>query len=249
MFAALSERYIEQPFRFGVLSRFPVRQVLAAAGRAAWRWRPDRRKCSEPGSSGVSVRGPAHPPPASTSAPPLPQPVLAGPIPIDLQPPLSAARADGPGVGADKCRTEYTDTEVADCVYGNPTAPTTVVLYGDSHAAMWLPAIRALADERDWRIVVALKPSCTFVDVTVWSTELRRAFTDVINGEPCTGEDHVRKPCDHVVAGTLNYQLADPTDQVLHDLPSGRTQWRHRWHVSGHLRTGWSCLPRRLITQ
>ena len=41
---------------------------------------------------------------------------------------------------ADGCHLNPPETEVPECVYGNPSSKTTVVLFGDSHAMQWFPA-------------------------------------------------------------------------------------------------------------
>lgn len=48
-----------------------------------------------------------------------------------------------------------------DCVYGHAGSETTVVLFGDSHATQWFPALEAIALERSWRLDVHAKSSCT----------------------------------------------------------------------------------------
>ena len=46
--------------------------------------------------------------------------------------------------------------------YGAPakTAKKTVVLYGDSHANMWLPAFEPIARAHHWKLVLFTKPGC-----------------------------------------------------------------------------------------
>ncbi|MFI2378976.1 SGNH hydrolase domain-containing protein [Streptomyces sp. NPDC018964] len=45
--------------------------------------------------------------------------------------------------------------------------PRTVVLFGDSHAAQWFPALRRLATVRGWKLVSLTKASCKVADVTI----------------------------------------------------------------------------------
>jgi len=52
------------------------------------------------------------------------------------------------------------------------------VLFGDSHAAQWFPAIEELATEHRWRLVSLTKASCPAADVGVWSPSLKRAYTE-----------------------------------------------------------------------
>jgi hypothetical protein len=77
---------------------------------------------------------------------------------------------------------------------------------------MWLPAIKALAAERDWRIVALIKPSCTFVELTVWSGELKRPFTECDQWRALAlAKIAADRPDIIFVAGTLNYRLATPS--------------------------------------
>ncbi len=46
------------------------------------------------------------------------------------------------------------------CVYGNPDAERTMVLYGDSHAASWFPLFNYVAEEFGWRLLSRTKSSC-----------------------------------------------------------------------------------------
>jgi hypothetical protein len=40
-----------------------------------------------------------------------------------------------------------------------------VVLYGDSHAAQWFPAMKAIAESRHWKLVTIIKSSCSPVNI------------------------------------------------------------------------------------
>jgi hypothetical protein len=64
------------------------------------------------------------------------------------------------------------------CVYGVPSSSRTVVLFGDSHAAQWFPALDRLAIERSWRLVSLTKALCGAVDHPVWNGNLRRAYPE-----------------------------------------------------------------------
>ena len=58
------------------------------------------------------------------------------------------------------------------------TRPVTVALVGDSHAAQWFPALDVLARRHDWRLVVFTKISCRFVDLPIYSRDLKREYTE-----------------------------------------------------------------------
>ena len=53
------------------------------------------------------------------------------------------------------------------CVFGPKSAKTTVVLFGDSHAAQWLPALAPLASANHFKLIVLWRASCHVADVNV----------------------------------------------------------------------------------
>jgi len=70
-----------------------------------------------------------------------------------------------PAVYGDNCHSNYGETESGECTYGDLTSKTTIVLYGDSHAAQWFPALEELANERGFKLVSLTKSACPSVDV------------------------------------------------------------------------------------
>jgi peptidoglycan/LPS O-acetylase OafA/YrhL len=89
-----------------------------------------------------------------------------------------AARSDRAAVYTDRCIAKPTDTELKRCVYGATESTQTVVLFGDSHAAHWLPAIEQVARERGWRVETLLKSACATADVSYFSLPLKRRYTE-----------------------------------------------------------------------
>jgi peptidoglycan/LPS O-acetylase OafA/YrhL len=70
-----------------------------------------------------------------------------------------------PAVYGDNCHSNYGETESGECTYGDLTSKTTLVLYGDSHAAQWFPALEELANEHGFKLVSLTKSACPSVDV------------------------------------------------------------------------------------
>jgi hypothetical protein len=100
-------------------------------------------------------------------------------VPSNLRPSLSLARDDLPPSYADGCHLQVADTEPRQgCWYGETGAATTVVLFGDSHAAQWLPALIHLAHLRHWRVLSLTKSSCGPADVLTYEESLKRAYTE-----------------------------------------------------------------------
>ena len=70
-----------------------------------------------------------------------------------------------PAVYGDDCHSNYGETESGECTYGDLNSATTIVLYGDSHAAQWFPALEQLANEKGFKLVSLTKSACPSVDV------------------------------------------------------------------------------------
>jgi peptidoglycan/LPS O-acetylase OafA/YrhL len=161
---------------------------------------PSPQPAGSPGTSASSG-------PVETVAPRLPPPT-GGPVPGDLIPSLAAARDDVPVIYDNGCHLSQPATTIAECAFGDVASSTTVVLIGDSHAAQWFPALERLATERSWRLVSLTKSSCTPAWITVWNTNLKRAYTE----------------CDDWRDGVLARVTAEHPDLVIvatsHPIPS-----------------------------
>ena len=72
------------------------------------------------------------------------------------------------------CLTKFGESTPRECVAGAAAATSTVVLFGDSHAAQWLPAMDAAAKQLDLRLVTMLKSACPATDVPSFSRKMRR---------------------------------------------------------------------------
>jgi peptidoglycan/LPS O-acetylase OafA/YrhL len=69
---------------------------------------------------------------------------------------------DIPAVYRKGCDPDRADARPQVCFFGDASHPqSTVVLYGDSHAAQWFPAVMEIADAQHWRLATIIKPGCT----------------------------------------------------------------------------------------
>ncbi len=64
--------------------------------------------------------------------------------------------------------------DVVQCEYGDRQSRTAAVLFGDSHAEHWFPAIELIANRRHWHLFTVLKASCPAARVQVYNTSLKR---------------------------------------------------------------------------
>jgi len=196
--AALTLRYLERPVRYARPLRVsPGRSltlggaVTAAAGAAVLLL---PALVPVPAGRGIPTAAPvAHPaghPPAAQSGGNAPSWAVAEahaaveaaaramPVPAGLSPPLTEAAGDKPSVFLDGCVRSWQEIGVPDCVSGDPTAATTVALVGDSHAAMWQPAMDMVAQQRKWRLVTMAKVTCPLQELPIISPYLGRQYSE-----------------------------------------------------------------------
>ncbi|SDE23318.1 acyltransferase family protein [Glycomyces harbinensis] len=101
-------------------------------------------------------------------------------VPANLTPSLEDAALDAPSIAAvDGCQTSRDSVEVkSECWYGDPDGEKTIVLFGDSHAAQWFPALNQLAEASGWRLLAMSKANCSVADVTEIDNKLEREYTE-----------------------------------------------------------------------
>jgi SGNH domain-containing protein len=115
----------------------------------------------------------------ASAAPELPKPGTAAQVaalvsasssietlPSKLVPPLTQVPWDSPG-------TYYPVANracggVSKCIFGDTASEATIVLFGDSHAQMWLPALVPVAKAAGDRLVLVWEPGCPAATVSVW---------------------------------------------------------------------------------
>ena len=100
-------------------------------------------------------------------------------VPANLTPSLEGAKSSNSPTFYDGCMDSYLDSSVENCAFGDVSSPTSVVLFGDSHAAMWFPAVDAAANQHQWRLYNWTKATCPPLENTpIYSPVLGRNFTE-----------------------------------------------------------------------
>jgi peptidoglycan/LPS O-acetylase OafA/YrhL len=99
-------------------------------------------------------------------------------VPANLSPPLADAPADKPAVFVNGCLRSWLGTGQGECASGDVAAPRTMVAVGDSHAAMWQPALEQIATEQHWRLETMAKVLCPLLDLPTQSPYLGREYTE-----------------------------------------------------------------------
>ena len=79
---------------------------------------------------------------------------------------------------SDTCDVTRRDTTSTLCEFGNLDSDRTVVMFGDSHAAMWIPALDRIGKQNDWKVIQLTKPGCVAPDLQIWSNSLGREYAE-----------------------------------------------------------------------
>src|SRR5262249_51790537 len=68
--------------------------------------------------------------------------------------------------------------ELRQCELGDHQSSTTVVLFGDSHAGQWLPALEEVANQNHFRLIAMERSSCPVASVLIFSIALKREYSE-----------------------------------------------------------------------
>ena len=133
---------------------------------------------AHPGGGSARVAGPA-----SASLATLTRQIeaasQASKAPSSFEPPLVSIPSEtlhGPNI-PDRCVSIIKELGSDPCVLGDPSAPRTMVLLGDSQAMMWSTSFETLSKNEHWRFVLLGKDGCP-----PWLTPNLAGSA----GEPCT---------------------------------------------------------------
>jgi hypothetical protein len=110
------------------------------------------------------------------------------------------ARDDRPVVYRNGCQVMVeTQTTQPECLFGDKRARKSVVLFGDSHAAQWFPALESAASTRGYRFYAWSKSGCPWYEQTVWNNRTKTAYA----------------ACDEWRRGIFAKLKADPPDVLV----------------------------------
>lgn len=162
LIAWLLYRFIERPFLRARWARTaPSARVLVIAGVAS----------VVVALLAVSLAARSAQAPSSTDASASPIDVaaemveFAAQVPVNLRPSLEASSADLPEIYASGCHLPLGQEEFPECEYSEEGAEIQLVLFGDSHAAQWFPALMAM--DVPLRLQSRTKSSCPPFELTV----------------------------------------------------------------------------------
>jgi peptidoglycan/LPS O-acetylase OafA/YrhL len=70
-----------------------------------------------------------------------------------------------PIIYEDGCHANYGQVNTTKCLYGDKSSAKQIVLFGDSHAAQWFPAVEDIASNRGYQLFSFTKASCSAIDL------------------------------------------------------------------------------------
>lgn len=76
-----------------------------------------------------------------------------------------AAVMEKPKIYLDDCHVNNGETLSGECTYGDKSSDKTIILYGDSHAAQWFPALEKIAQSNGLKLVSLTKSACPAPEV------------------------------------------------------------------------------------
>ena len=229
--AVLSHRWIEEPFRRSQLHVRRPRHALALAPACAvlvvgLAILVPAIKPAVPTLAAEKVRG------AKVMRPGAAVQTRA----TGLRPTPRNASKDRSRAYTDGCLAEERHKRSKRCAYGRRGSSRTVVLFGDSHAMQWFPAIESLSQRRGWRMLNLTKAGCPVPDALVHNKVLRRAYHECTAWRRHTLRRIEReRPRLVVVSSATFYRVMDGSRQ------------RSRAESGRLLHDGWVRTLRRLV--
>ena len=212
--AILTHHLVERPIhRSSTLKRWPARSLavgaacmaagLIAAGAVALA-QPDFETASERQAVGAKA-DPTEPIQETAKA--------IRPNPID-------AALDKGRLADDGCLVDRPVVESGPCAYGADDAKARVVLFGDSHAQQYFPALERIGRDRDWHITGLTKVGCTPASISVWSGSLKGPYPQCDEWRENSLSRIEAEDPDLVVISSASYYHVDDDGQRLGHLPS-----------------------------
>ncbi|HEY0870097.1 MAG TPA: acyltransferase family protein [Acidothermaceae bacterium] len=99
-------------------------------------------------------------------------------VPGNVKPGLNHVAGDGGTAYHDGCLAEPTQVTVGTCAFGDLGSRDTLVLYGDSHAAMWLPAFADYATRAQLKLVLLAHSGCPAPDMPFFDAVDHRRYPE-----------------------------------------------------------------------
>ena len=99
-------------------------------------------------------------------------------LPKSVTASILQARKDKSSWLDQECSVDFASTDTPVCEAGDLSSKKLIVLYGDSHASMWMSALDVIAKKNGYKVRLFAKLACPLVEVPIWSYQLNKAFNE-----------------------------------------------------------------------
>jgi hypothetical protein len=101
--------------------------------------------------------------------------------------PLNAIDLRLPSSYSNGCHLGSLNSDPLPCNFGRSTEPTQVYLFGDSHAAQWIPALESASNTKHFQGRFITKSSCPYVNLNLDENCIKwqsKAIQEIVNEKP-----------------------------------------------------------------
>jgi hypothetical protein len=142
------------------------------------------------------------------------------------------AALDWPALYHTNCLYETPQGE--HCTFGVPNATTTIVLFGDSKAAQWFPALEKLSQQEGWRFIVFVKLGCAPEDISYFDSIVQRRFTECEDWRALALEKIKQlRPSLVVMTGSQRYAKTPPSGPTPDEYRAGTRRTLQKLQEAG----------------
>ena len=136
-----------------------------------------------------------------------------------------------PGLSESGCFLNFVDTRLCERAFGDIVSPTTIMLFGDSHAAQWFSAFQAIAHEPRECLIVFTKAACATpsVELPLWTIK-QKPYTECTIWRDAAMRRMVERRLAVVVLGNSDNHVTRPNKTGLDRLSLPQ------WQVGTHKR-------------
>lgn len=101
-------------------------------------------------------------------------------------------------------------------MYGNARSKTTIVLFGDSHALNWFPAVHRVAVARGWRLINVTRSACIPAHILSYDRRSRSIMRSCLTWRERAVAGIARiRPTIVLVSGTRGFAVVDSAGHEL----------------------------------
>lgn len=144
-------------------------------------------------------------------------PTVDSKVPADLAPSLDTAGNDRAITYSDRCHTQQNlPPSTKPCLYGDLKSDKLVVLFGDSHALSWFPALNEIATNNHWKLLSLTMSACNPADMPMWDPTAKIVMKNcALWRTQSIARIQAANPYAVVVTGTRGFVTVDANNKVL----------------------------------